>query len=228
MNFLALCQAVREKAGISGTGPVTVIKQQGEMLRIVNWVNDAWEELQNLNENWKWMRQEFTFQTTAMTRAYPPLPIVADHTQWHEETLRCYKTSDGVSTEQFMSDMKYGDFRDSYMFGAMSTMAGRPMIFAQRDRDKALMLGPLPDGIYTIYGEYQQAATRMAADTDLPALGGFPTEYQMAIVHLAVMKYAIFEGAGALFQSHQEEYRKILRALERDQLEDVALGEALA
>jgi hypothetical protein len=127
-----------------------------------------------------------------------------------------------------MADMDYRSFRDTYMFGAMSSQTGRPLMFADRDRDKALMLGPLPDDVYIVYGEYQAGATRMAANTDIPANGNFPDEYHMMIVHGAVMKYAAYEGTSALYEAHRTEYRRILRALEKDQLDDVEQGRSLA
>jgi len=35
MNFLQLAQRVRQEAGISGDGPVSVVNQTGEMKRVV-------------------------------------------------------------------------------------------------------------------------------------------------------------------------------------------------
>lgn len=228
MNFLQLCQQAREDCGISGTGPTSVSNQSGEYLRIVNWVNKAWEDIQNWNENWEWMRKEFTLQTVASQREYLPSAAVTDHSRWHGDTLRIYKTAEGQGTEQYLAEMGYEDFRNSYQFGAMNTLTGRPMVFAERPRDLALLLGAIPDGVYTVYGEYQQAAQRMVANADVPGGGAFPAEFHQMIVDRAVMKYAAFEGAGALYGTAQVDFKERMRGLEKAKLPSFSYGEALA
>ncbi len=228
MNFLALCQIVREKCGISGTGTASVTNQTGEMLRIVNWVNEAWEDIQNWNENWNWMRQDFAMQTVPGQRFYAASSIAPDHARWHLDSLRCYKTAAGQKNEQFLAYLSYGDFRNTYMLGGMNTMAGWPHLFSERPRDKALFLGPLPDDVYTVYGEYQTGASRLAANTDLPGMGAFPDEFHMLIVHRAVMKYAEYEGAGPLYGAAQANFKQLMHGLEKSQLDHIELGSALA
>lgn len=228
MNFLALCQSVREKCGISGIGPLSVSGQTGEMLRIVNWVNEAWEDIQNWNENWAWMRQDFIFQTVAGQRIFQADLISPDFSRWHEDSLRCYKTAYGTENEQYLAFMRYPDFRNSYMFGSMNASAGRPMVFSERPRDKALLLGPLPDDAFTVYGEYQTKAIRMLNNLDKPGNGAFPEQFHMIIVHRAVMKYSEFEGAGPLYGAAQSNFRQVMRGLEKSQLGEVELGSALA
>jgi hypothetical protein len=173
------------------------------------------------------MRLDFSFQTVSNQRSYAAASVAPDQTRWHFDTFRCYRTADGISSEQFMTPMNYEDLRNMYMMGAMNAASGRPLMFADRPRDKALFLGPLPNDVYTIYGEYQQASQRMTANTDAPANGLFPVQWHMAIVHLAVTKYAAYEGAGSLYDAHLAEYKKILRGIEKDQLDDVDLGEPL-
>ena len=228
MNFLALCQSVREKCGISGLGPLSVINQTGEMQRLVNWVNEAWEDIQNWNENWNWMRRDFTLQTVAGQRFYAVPAIAPDQAHWHLDSLRCYKTADGQQAEQFLAYLSYGDFRNTHMFGSMNIQTGKPLIFSVRPRDKALFLGPLPNETYTVYGEYQASASRMVTNTDTPGMGYFPEGFHMMIVHRAVMKYAEYEGAGPLYGAAQVNFRQAMRGLEKAQLDDVELGGALA
>ncbi|WP_394780595.1 hypothetical protein [Undibacterium sp.] len=194
----------------------------------MNWVNEAWEDIQNWNENWAWMCQDFTLQTVAGQRIYQTDQIAADFGRWHEESLRCYKTAYGANNEQFLAFMQYADFRNSYMFGAMNNSAGRPMVFSERPRDKALLLGPVPDDAFTIYGEYQARATRMANNLDKPGNGTFPDQFHMIIVHRAVMKYSEFEGAGPLYGAAQANFKQVMGGLEKSQLEEITVGRALA
>ena len=69
MNFLELCRRTVEKCGISGSLTSTS-GQIGEMLRVVNWVNEAWHDIQLSQSNWDWMRYEFSFQTIAGQQEY--------------------------------------------------------------------------------------------------------------------------------------------------------------
>jgi hypothetical protein len=229
MNFLQLAQQVRSKCGISGTGPATVAAQPGEMGRVVDWTNEAWLDIQNRHGAWHWMRGEFSLQTVAGERAYLPADLgIDDLRYWHTETLRCWRTADGQAGEQYMTPLDYGDFRNMYMFGAMNDQAQQPNLFAVRPRDRALLLGPKPDGVYTVAGEFQRAARRMVNPLDLPGGGLYPVEYEMLIVWLAVQKYAGYEGAGALYQVATAQANALWPGLVRDQLDDIELGAPLA
>jgi hypothetical protein len=228
VNFLQLCQRTREKAGITGTTatPTTVVGQVGELGRVVNWVNEAWEEIQNLHNTWGWMRGSFSFNCVAGTDAYVPAsaPVsLAAFAEWHADTLRCYLTATGVSDEQFMAEWTYPLFRDYYAFG--NAVSGRPQHFAVRPSDKALLLGPNPDAVYTIRGEYQKSATLMSADTDEP---GLPSQFHMLIVHGALMKYADYENAPEVLAAASRNYYNMLTRLSQDQLPTIGFGMPLA
>lgn len=74
MNYLALCQKVHELIGGGpgepGTSPTTVTGQTGELLRIVNSVNQAWIDLQLMQRDWRWMNKIGTMATVNGTRDY--------------------------------------------------------------------------------------------------------------------------------------------------------------
>lgn len=234
MNFLALCQRTREKCGISGVGPSTVLNQTGEMLRVVNWVNEAWVDIQNAQPSWDWMRSEFSLPTVANKQAYAPVtdatildtvtgtPITAFNS-WRPETLRVYDPALGLANEQFMLPWDYDRFRNFYGYAVQPP--GRPVCFSIRPRDKALLLGNTPDGVYTVRGEYQRDAQPMAADTDVPSL---PSEYHMAIVYGAMMKYASYESAPEVFADGDRNYRNTMFKLSINQLGPMNAGPALA
>lgn len=228
MNFLQICQRVREKTGITGTTatPTTTIGQVGELGRLVHWVNEAWEEIQNMQDSWMWMRDSFTFQTVVSTEAYTPATAgLTAFREWRPETLRCYLTASGVSDMQWMLGWDYPMFRDYYEFGAISQQTGRPMYFAIRPKDKALLLGPPPDAVYTITGEYQKSATLMALDADIPEM---PTQYHMLIVHAALMKYASYENAPEVMMMASRDYSNAMMRLCQDQLDKLTFGPPLA
>ena len=87
------------------------------------------------------------------------------------------------------------------------------------------MLGPLPDDTYTVVGEYQQLPSNLVADTDTP---GLSTHLHLIIVYKAMMSYALFESAPEVLQRAQVQYQRLLNQLEREQLQEVYLGNPLA
>lgn len=230
MNFLALCQSLVEKAGISGS-ITTTVSQTGEMLRVVNWVNEAWFDLQLKRTHWDWMRYDFTLQTVALQRSYAPADCtdvesnaaIANFSKWHKDTFRIFKTSVGKQSETPLEELPYLVFRDTYQLG--QEQVGPPDSFAVRPRGKLLLLGPIPDDVYTVYGEYQRSATHLSGDADEPDL---PAQYHMLIVHLAREKYATYENAPEVLAEASADADRLFSALSETQTEDVTLGDPLA
>lgn len=223
-TFLQLCQLTREKCGISGSGPTSVTGQSGEMARIVNWVQEAWIELQNRNRDWDWMRSEFCFATEANRQDYAPSAAsLTDFSRWHGDTLRSYKGTYGIGDQQWMAEWGYTSFRDTYMYATQAT--GRPTVFAVRARDKALLLGSIPNDVYEIRGEYQKAARPFLAGTDIPSI---PEEFHMLIVYGAMKKYAFYENAPEVAVFADGAYNSMLNHLLMNQAPAFTLGCPLA
>jgi len=70
MTFLQLVQRLRQETAYADSGPSAVTSQTGAHLRAVNWVIEAWNEIQNRHANWRWLRADFTFNTSASTEEY--------------------------------------------------------------------------------------------------------------------------------------------------------------
>jgi hypothetical protein len=223
-TFLQLCQLTREKCGISGNGPALVTGQTGEMGRIVNWVQEAWIELQNRSRDWDWMRAEFCLTTVALQQEYTiSSASLTDFSRWHLETLRAYRADIGVADQQWLVAWNYGIFRDTFMFASQTT--SRPTVFAVRPRDKALLFGSIPDDAYEIRGEYQKAARPFLTGSEKPLL---PEEFHMLIVYGAMLKYAYYENAPEVAQSAQLMQGPMLKDLMANQAPEFSHGEVLA
>lgn len=219
-TFLQLCQLTREKCGISGGGPAAVANQSGENARIVNWVQESWLELQGYSPDWGWMRADFDLETIAGQQAYAPSAAgIIDFLRWHTDTLRVYRTADGVADEQFLVEWDYGVFRDVYQYSTQTP--SRPTVFAVHPRDKSILLGPIPDGAYTVRGEYQRAPRPFTAGTDTPSL---PEQYHMLIVYGAMKRYAFYENAPEVAVGAESMYRALFSQLVREELPDVEMG----
>ena len=57
MNYLELCRRARRECGIAGaeTDPTAVTSQVGEYRRLVDWVSEAWTEIQGRHTDWRWL-----------------------------------------------------------------------------------------------------------------------------------------------------------------------------
>lgn len=226
MNFLQLAQRLRQEAGAAGTGPTAVTNQIGEAARFVDWINTAWLEIQGLHDTWGFMREPFEFTTAAGTgQTTPDEAGLTDFRYWHRDTLRCWRTSLGISDEQWLVEWEYQVFRDTYRFNQNRDLVGRPLVFAVQPNSKALMYGPLMDVGYTVVGEYQRVPTPLVAATDEPDL---QSHQHMIIVYKALEYYGLYESAGEVITRAQKQYATLLSQLEREQLQALYLGNPLA
>ena len=223
MNFLQLAQRVALETGVSLTGPSAVANQTGRLGQIVKWTITADVDIQTLHNNWKFMRSGFTVNTTSGDGKYVfgdctdtgSSAVIAKFREWCRDTpLKIYKTASGVGTETDLAYIPYEDWYARYNLGAQTN--SHPSYWSI-DRDNGLLLGPKPDAIYTVSGDYMKAATELSVDASEPA---FPADYHMAIVYRAMMKYARYVGAPEIFSDGQAEYQRVLREMRRTQLPD--------
>lgn len=232
MNFLQLAQRLSVECGISGTGPSSTINQTGMSGKLVNWIQSAWLEIQGLHDNWGWMREPFAFNTVAGTGDYAPAStvntltgnVLSDLRFWHKDTFRCQRVSIGVQDEQWLVEWDYQVFRNTYRFNVQ--VNNRPVVFAIKPNGKAVMLGSIPDDVYSVTGEYQYKPRSLVGDAAEPEM---PNDaLHMLIVYKAMQSYGMFEAAPEVIQRGQAEYSRLLNQLEREQLPEVILGNPLA
>jgi len=222
MNFLALVQRAIRECGASGTSLSTVSGASGEAQRFVDWVNQAWLEIQSRRNDWDWMRSSVllgegaSFTTVAGTATYPLGTgagtcgvAAASFQKWDRSTFRAYTTTVGYTNETFLDPISYDRWRDGYMYGAMRSVQTRPVAVAIGP-DKSVCLGPPPTAGYTVTADYWVKPTLMSADDDEP---GMPTEFHMAIVYLAMTFYAGYEAAPEVMARGQGSYDKMMRQL---------------
>lgn len=228
MNFLQLVQRLHSEAGLQGTAPASIVSQSGTALRLVNWINTAYEEIQDLYESWMFRRDDFSFSTIASTQNYTPTGVsITDLAAWwfnpdHNELsgIRLYQSA---SDEVDLIYIPWDEFRATYKFGALRSQTGRPTIFSVKP-DLSIDLWPIPDGVYTVNGEYVKQAATMSANDDEPL---FKVQ-QMIIVWKAMMLYGGFEGAIEAYDRGEQGYANSLAKLEFNQLPKMTFGAPLA
>ena len=237
MNFLTLSQRLQLECGVSGTLSTTA-GQTGSLNRLVSWIGTAWEELQAEHDDWDFMKSSnllgsgVSFTTVAGT-AYYTLGTgagtvgvtAANFGKWDRTAFRNYTTTVGTNNEMYLDWIPYDTWRNAYMFGAMRSVQTRPVAVAIGP-DNSVCLGPPPNALYTVTGDYFIAPTTMSQDTDTPT--GLPVRYHMAIVYKAMEYYGSYEAAPEVLQRGQSSYKRLLAELEALRLPEISFAGSLA
>lgn len=224
-NYLQLCQELRRECRIPGTGPSAVIGQVGQLLDMVEWTKKAWTELQGMSQSWRWMRSTFTLPTVALTDTYAYSACVDNRTslaiarfsKWlpfdtdGTPIFMSYKTSEGASARMFLEYLDWGQFRSTFRYTPQNP---GPLIYFTIDPQDNLVLGPAPDGIYTVTGDFQRSAQILSADADVPDM---PSDYHSLIVYRAMEKYAGSLGSPEAMYRAKSEGGQLLKQLRRTQ-----------
>lgn len=210
-TFLQLAQRLRQEAGVSGTGPSSVVSQTGEMLRIVDWVRMAWTDIQMARQDWDWLREDFSFSTVSDQRSYTPAEagIASRFGRWN---LNAVGISTGPqSDETLLAPMSYASFRSTFMIGPQTT--GRPIVVTSMP-DQSLGLGYTPNAVFTVRGEYWKSLQTLSADGDTPEA---PAQFHDAILYRALMLYARYESAAEIYSDADMNYRRWMGLLQDHQ-----------
>ena len=226
-TYVQLTDSLKTECGVSGAKLTTLANQVVEINRLAGWINQSWMDIQEIHEDWFFLRQSFAFSTTAGQQSYTPtqagIAVVPGLGVWKRDSVRLYSTALGVSNEMLMPYIGYDTFRDLWQFGAMRTIQTRPTVFSI-DPQFNFLLGAMPDDAYTVNGEYFQAPSQMAADIDTPSL---PVRWHNLIVYRAMQHYGMYEAAPEVLQRGQIEFAKMLARLQTQQLPKIIFGEPL-
>lgn len=235
-TFLQLAQKLRQECEVAGVGPSAITSQTGQLKRLVDWVADGWVDLQNRHGNWQWLRSEWSVNTVAGDDTYAGTDCtdtIASATVtrfskfWtHDEegypNVKGYLQASGVGTERWLEFLPWADFRARYKIGTQNN--GQPMHFTIDPR-RALVIGPKPDAVYVLSGEYQKSAQTLAADADVPEL---PADYHDLLVFYAMQRYGANSVAQEIYVRGATESRRMLIALEANQLPAMSMAGPMA
>ena len=220
MTYLELCQTLRIRAGISGSGPDSTTAQIGELALVVSLINTAYEKIQDKFATWTFLKNTFTFPCVVAQSNYATT-VVTNFANWREDSFRCYLTD--TTNEQELIYYSWDDFRDSFLIGSSRATTGRPSAITINP-DKTLTVWPIPDAIYTIGGEYFKKADVMSGDSDTPVFDRF----HMLIVYEALMQYAGDVGLPTIYTVAAAEAKILWNKMKRNYLPRMYLGEPLA
>lgn len=220
MNFLSLCQRLYQEGGISGQ-ITSVQNQSGEALRVVNWVQSAYNEIMNdQGMVWNFLHPQVVVKLVPGQGEYTFDDLnLAAGVQWDVRSMRV-ALADNLADETFLLGMRFPEFRDYWLFSSRRTVTSRPLN-ASVDFSTHLRIAPLPDQAYNLVMEYQIMPSPLIDDGDVPIL---PDRFQMAIVWKALRHYGMFEAAAEVVSRADLEYRALMQHIYNDQSPEVIVG----
>jgi hypothetical protein len=214
MNYLQLCQNVCQEVGINEIPSVT--GQTGDAARIVNWVKNAWLEVQGASAEWNFLWKRVAFDSTAGVKQYTP--AVSDVNVWDTQYFTLFKKSEGESTETALIVMPHHEFKREDVGTHDNQRPTHLIVVPNGD----LILYPTPDDVYTVQLAYWKHPVELAANTDTPAI---PSYLHSMIVDKAMEYYAAYEEAPNVYQGAATRYQQKLNRLLRMNSPLIALGE---
>lgn len=216
MNYLELCKRLRSEAGIAGVGPAKVTDQSGESLRVVEWIRQAWVEIQNLHEYWKFRWAEGLFETTELSvGVFSDTYEFAGADDFDRESMSIYKTADGSSESTPMFYFDYLDFRDRFQFAPVAEADQDQPSFWTIKPDKKIQVYPVPDAFYTLGFDYSKTPQVLEANTDTPLCA---SRYHMTIIYLALLSYGRYENANEVLKFAGAQYDYARKQMELNEL----------
>ncbi len=227
-NFLQLCQAVaRESGTVTGIQPATVTNQSGRLLKIVRFTEQAWQDIQNIREDWNWMLRQWSGNTLLDTEAYTAASWnISDLSRWAHKTkhvLFCKPQGADIVQQRRLTYVNWSEFRANLQFSVVDS--NPPTHWSVRPGDNALMLSPKPDAVYELNGEYFKSIQTLVTDTDIPEL---PADHHNLIMWRALVLLHEHDEADDQAVRADRNYNRLLTPLLEVQLDDPEFGLPLA
>ena len=227
MNYLELVQKTVLYAPIAGKGPADVenlANEPREYQLVVQWIRDAWHQVQNSRRDWKWMQRASQFSTQIGKNIYTLAdiaatdPEVARLRRWYRNDFRQVQ---GESEDRPVNYMQEALYERRYSNKPPSTQ-GHPIALTIRERDLAVWLYPMPDDVYPIHMRYALRASELVKNTDVPEM---PEEYHELLVWKAIEQFGYYHNAVERVQSGVKRAREINNELVNSSTTDMVLAD---
>lgn len=222
MTYLELCRKLMARAGIAGS-LASVTGQNGELLRVVGWVAEAYRAILNLHSDWEFLRAGVQFDVGTSTATYSAAAAgVSEFGEWRfvGDDWRCWNKAIGAADEMPLAFVPYDAFKRNYAYGPQRLMTGRPQVVTELP-DESLQFWPKPDMDYTIIGEQYRVPADLAGNEDVPI---FRSKFHDVVFYRALMLYAEHEEAGSTFAAAQTECARLVGQMENLYLPAITLG----
>lgn len=231
MKFLDLCQyAARESGTIPSGQPASVIGQSGRLGSVVDWVRQAWIDIQNSRNDWLWMIEEYDAEIIPGVERFSAVDLsVPRVSRWlHEDAdgtpfTTIHDPDLGRADETRLRFMDWRDFYTTRMRGVIEH--NRPSLYSV-DNQGRIVFSPVPDRTYRIRGLYRKSPQILTGNEDTPEMS---SDHHALIAWKALIYLAANDESMKQLPVWDLNVRTMTSNLERDQLPQVRIaGGALA
>ena len=236
MTFLELVRMTVQQSGtIQGVLPTTVTGQANRLKQIVDFVAEAYIDIQNSHRMWRWMNSRFIGQITAGERFYVATSFTDERdnvpitrfSQWgfkqnrSDTGLSSYLTASGAAEEGALRWMDVDMFYETQARGVQTP--GKPQFYTV-DHQNRLVFSPIPNDDYTVRGKYRKSPQMLVADGDVPEM---PIDFH-TIIKDAALSYLEGFDEGPRIPLYRLRMLPNWSMLENQQLPQVSWGAPLA
>jgi hypothetical protein len=212
MNFLELVKKAWEKAGQSGEGPASVASAVGHQKRFVNWVRDAWTEIQQESSEWSFLKADKVCALVAGQDSFTLAELALTDLQ---DILAIYILVNGKY--QPVKLIRSPSSASNIL--QQNKTAGCPLVcyFA----NDAFTFDSVPDAAYQIKIHYLRLPQELAANADVPICNA---SYHSAIWWRAVKSYARYDEDQAMYAEATEQSEKVLMLMHSKLKPEIQFG----
>lgn len=203
MNFLQLVQKTWQESGLSGS-VADVGSASGMQLHFVNWVRDAWIDIQRESDEWVFMKQSAIFATAAGQEEYQKGTIAL---QQLKKPLTAYILVNGMYQQLGLVVSP----QSATELNRLNKQTSQPSVCYYRN--SVFSFDTIPDKAYTVKVYFVRTEQELLLNTDIPIMDD---NYHRAIVWKALEQYARYDEDNALFQSSRERADKALLSMRSD------------
>jgi hypothetical protein len=212
-TFLELAQATRMISGMQGTGPSSVVNQQGIEAVLVRFVKDAYTDIQNLREDWKWMEASRSFSTQAGKDTYGFLDLFGTNTPSFKKYQ--YDSFYITDTGGYKSYLRYLDRNTLEAMFLNDTSRDVPSVFTEDPSSASIVLKSIPSDAYLVNFRYQKAPEELTTNAQVPSL---PPAFHNLILYKAIEKLSVYLGSPQIYRAYSVEAAKMMAQLMRSEL----------
>ena len=224
-TYLEIVQKAIRKSGSKVDSPTTVVGTSGIVELFVEWVQDAWKDIQLEHLGWSWrVARDQTLAMVVSTDEYA-MPTGIENIDLRSVT--CYLTTDDESPVSFVPYMHWRTYLDKAYTAGITE--GKPVCFTITP-DDIIAVYPPPDALYTIrYDGHTDVEVLDYADTagvgtsDALTPTGLRDEYHDGIMWRAVQYYSEHFEDGAKLAESTNHFRPYKKYYEERELENVVV-----
>jgi hypothetical protein len=221
MNRLQLAKKIAFHSGMSDSGPVSTVNVSGEEAKIIDWLDMSYRDILALHDDWRFLYGDFTFLTTIGKSEYTPAEAgQSDFKNWITEDVRWWRE---LPNEHDLIFTEWEIFKRVNLFGSARTQTGQPCEFTVKP-DRSIVVWPIPDDTYTIYGNKYKKGLDLTADDSEPI---FDSDYHWLIVWRAIVYYGADYVEADKFAFAAGEYKRIKGNMEYNELPTLQRGAPL-